>query len=141
MHPCEAAAVASRTIALLLVAGAVLAGGAGTADATNGTRADRHAVRHVAQQYLDAIAHRDAATICHILSPRARRELVEEEDTTTCRAAASHIPAALGHFPVVRVVVHRPTAVAIIGDAAISDSGNDSVPLVRRHGHWLLDGV
>ncbi len=128
-------------MAVRLSAVVLVATGGVAASAATGSHADRVAVRRVAQRYLDAIAHHDPATICHILSPRARRELVEEEGVSSCRAAASHIPAELGHFPVVRVVVERPDAYAVIGDAAISDSGNDNLPLVRQHSRWLLDGT
>jgi hypothetical protein len=96
------------------------------------------AVRATAQAYLRALADGDGARACRLLSPTAMRD-GGYRSFAACARAHSHLRP-LGRFRVVRVkMTSARQGYAYIGDAAISDSGDDALP-VRRYGRrWLLD--
>jgi hypothetical protein len=94
--------------------------------------------RPTAQRYLDAIAAGDAAEICHLLSPSARRELRADGMKRTCVAAAREYPRALGKFPVVKIKFEGHIASVTIGDHETSDSGDDVFRMSHATGRWLV---
>lgn len=103
--------------------------------AATGASASAHAT---AQRYLDAIAAGNRAEICHLLSPSARRELLEESQQRTCRDAVRDFPRALGRVPIVAVHVHGHLADVTVGDARYSDSGDDHFRMSHASGRWLI---
>ena len=98
----------------------------------------RSTPRRAVQAYLDAMARGDARGMCATLSAETRRTVVHEESASSCPAALSPVPRALGRVPIVAVKVTAPTATVIVGDARYSDSGNDNLTLRRVHGRWYL---
>jgi hypothetical protein len=95
--------------------------------------------RPTAQRYLKAIADGDAAEICHLLSPSARREMREEEFGHSCRWSARQFPRELGRYPIVKIEFpSRDRADVTIGDHEISDSGDDVFGMSHASGRWLV---
>lgn len=121
-------------VALVVV---VLAGTSSAFAAAPGARA-------TAQTYLDAMAHSRWTVVCQLLAPAARDDLLQlaQDDghpTRDCeRAAAAELFPELGRFPIVEVKVDGDVAWVVIGDAQISDSGNDTFRLRRSNGRWRV---
>ncbi len=93
--------------------------------------------RPTAQRYLDAIADGDEREICHLLSPSARRHLLEDEGKRT--AWRPHgVPRALGRFPIVKIEFNGRIASVTIGDHEVSDSGDDVIRMSHASGRWLV---
>jgi hypothetical protein len=96
------------------------------------------AARATAQAYLRALADGDGARACRLLSPAAMED-GGYRSFAACVRTHSHMRA-LGRFRVVRVkMVSTRQGYAYIGDAAISDSGVDALPVIRYGRRWLLD--
>jgi hypothetical protein len=96
------------------------------------------AVRTTAQAYLDALAGGDGAKACRLLSPTAMRD-GGYRTFAGCVRRHSRMRA-LGPFRVVRVkMTSANQGWAYIDDAAISDSGDDALPVTRYERRWLLD--
>src|SRR5947209_8018594 len=108
-----------RAIMLCLVGS--LVGGAGAAAEV---RHDRSAVRAMARRYVHAVAVGDGKTACALLSKAGLADGGYNARTACARDYSSR--PLHKEFPIIRVTVneHHHTATAVIGDAAISDSGN-----------------
>ena len=120
-----------RAIPVALTAAAVL----GCADAATNPKND---IRRVAVRYVHAAAVGDGKTACLLLSTKGLAD-GGYSSRAACRRDYSANP--LGKtFPVLRITLRGPrTAYAVIGDAAVSDSGNDTIVLGRYGSRWLID--
>ena len=98
----------------------------------------KHEIRRVAVRYIHAAAVGDGKTACSLLSPQGLAD-GGYSSRAACRRDYSANP--LGKtFPVLKITLRGPrTAVVVIGDAAVSDSGNDRIVLRRYGSRWLID--
>ena len=120
-----------RTISLAVTTAAVLGCGG---SATN----PKNDIRRVAVRYIHAAAVGDGKTACSLLSTKGLAD-GGYSSRAACRRDYSADP--LGKtFPVLRITLRDPrTAFVVIGDAAVSDSGNDTIVLRRYGRRWLID--
>lgn len=118
-----------------MISAALAVGTGGVAAASCSPKAE---VRATAEAFLHALARGDGKAACRLLSPAA----MDDGGYRTMRAcvrAHRHLRF-LGRFRVVRVRLQSDgTALAIVNDSAISDSGNDALVLGRHHRRWLID--
>ena len=124
--------------ALLTIAVLFAIAGCGGSDGNS----DREAVQGTIQQYFRAMAHRDAATVCHSLTERASHgfaALLDVGPAQTCEANVRKV--ARRNLPLRATHV---TKIAIAGDRATADvtaerpAYSTSVALVRQDGRWKL---
>jgi hypothetical protein len=95
-------------------------------------------IRRVAVRYMHAAAVGDGKTACSLLSTKGLAD-GGYSSRAACRSDYSANP--LGKtFPVLKITLRGPrTAFVVIGDAAVSDSGNDTIVLRRYGSRWLID--
>jgi hypothetical protein len=120
-----------RTISLVVTTAAVL----GCGGPVTNTKRD---IRRVAVRYIHAAAVGDGRTACSLLSTRGLAD-GGYSSRAACRRDRSANP--LGKtFLVLKITLRGArTAFVVIGDAAVSDSGNDTIVLRRYGSRWLID--
>ncbi len=107
------------------------------------SRSERELLRD-ARGYLRALRSENGERICHYLTPEARRELAPAaRHSSGCAARASHdfheLGRVVGAFPIVALEVNSPNrATVVIGDALISDSGDDNFEMRRLGRRWKV---
>jgi hypothetical protein len=98
----------------------------------------RQQVRVVAHKYLAAAARGDGHAACALLSKRGLAD-GGYPSQANCARAYSHSPLKKV-FPILKITFRsRHIADVIIGDASVSDSGNDMIELRRYSQRWLID--
>lgn len=104
----------------------------------SGSTDEQGAVRSVAQRYLRAVATGDGATACALLSPKG---LGDGGYASRAACARDYAAQPLRQvFPIVKITLEgHDNATVVVGDAAVSDSGNDAVHLHLYGRRWLLD--
>jgi hypothetical protein len=96
-------------------------------------------VRGTAQHYLRAVAGGDGNTACALLSARGLADGGYGSRTACARDYASR--PFRRTFSIVKIMVSgdHQSARVVIGDAAVSDSGNDMIELSHHGTNWLID--
>lgn len=109
----------------------------GSASAESSSQTRSH-VKATATAFIRDLARGDGTAACRLLSP-AGLKAGGYRTLKTCARDHDNLQF-LGRFKVVKVTLQpRHRARVIINDAAISDSGNDSMALGRYGARWLID--
>jgi hypothetical protein len=98
----------------------------------------RQQVRVVAHSYLVAVARGNGRAACALLS---KRGLSDGGYSTRADCARDYSRTPLRKvFPILKITFRsRQVADVIVGDASVSDSGNDMMELRRYGQRWLID--
>jgi hypothetical protein len=105
-----------------------------------GTSADPvKQVRGTARRYLGAVADGDGKTACALLSTRGLAD-GGYSSRSACARDYSSRPLKRA-FPIVKIKLSsdHQTARVVVGDAATSDSGNDTIELSHHGTSWAID--